>query len=184
MPDIKKWAIVKFRGELCVITDFQHINPGKGSAFTRVKLKNVKTGKVVEETLKGGAEELENVDTEHRNLQYLYHDDANYYFMDNTTYEQVGVGTDIIGDNAKFLKDDQEVVALFYEGVPVTIELPRKVEYKVIEAPEAVKGDSAAGNVTKVVKLENGLEINAPLFIKSGDVIKVNTETGEYVERA
>lgn len=184
MSDIKKYSIVKWKGELYIITDFQHINPGKGSAFTKFKLKNVKTGKVLEETLKANEAGLESADTEHRNLQYLYQDGNTYYFMDSESYEQFGLDEEVIGEQAKYLKDGLKIIALFYEGNPITIKLPSKIEYKVIEAPEGVKGDSASGNVTKRITLENGLNIPAPLFIKEGDIIKVNTETGEYVERA
>lgn len=184
MSDIKKYSIVKWRGELYVITDFQHVNPGKGSGFTKFKLKNVKTGKVLEETLKTGEAGLEDADTEHHNMQYLYNAGEAYYFMDNNTYEQVSLNAEALGDQAKYLKEDLEVIALFYEDAPITIQLPKKIEYKVVEAPEGVKGDSASGSVTKRVVLENGLNIPAPLFIKEGDNIKINTETGEYVERA
>lgn len=183
MSAFKKYSIVKFKGELYIIIDFQHVNPGKGQAFTKFKLKNVKSGKTLEETLKIGAEGLEEVETDRHNMQYLYHNDENYYFMDNKTYEQVSLDTEILGDQVRYLKDDQEVIALFYEDKPVSIELPKKIEYKVVEAPEGVRGDSASGGVTKRIVLENGLNIPAPLFVKEGDVIRVNTETGEYVER-
>ena len=180
--DLKKGIVIRFKDGLYVVTEFQHVNPGKGSAFTRVRLKNVATGRALENTFKA-VESVEIVEVEHKNMQYLFSDGQFYNFMDNSTYEQTQIGVDVLGDDIKFLKEGLEVMALFYEGSPVAVELPRKIAYKVTEAPPAVKGDTAGGNVTKEVVLENGLKTQVPIFIKEGEMIVVNTDTGEYVER-
>jgi len=180
---LKKDAFVMFRGEICVVTDSQHINPGKGSAFVRAKLKNVQTGKVIENTFKVG-ESVETVDLDRMNMQYLYKDENSYYFMDNTSFEQVGIPTDLVGDKGQYLKEGQEVSVLSHEGRPLSVDLPKKLTFKITEAMPAVKGDTASGRVTKEATLETGMKIAVPLFIEQGDLVVVNTETGEYVERA
>lgn len=181
--DIKKGIVIKHAGELWLVVEFQHVNPGKGSAFVRTRLKNIRSGKVIENTFKTG----ESVDIEElirKRMQYLYQDAGNYYFMDPETYEQASMSADVLGDDVKYLKEGLSVILLYHEDSPLTMELPKKITYKVVEAAEAVKGDSAAGRVTKTVVLENNLSVQAPLFIKQGDELIINTETGEYVERA
>ncbi|MDD5252178.1 MAG: elongation factor P [Patescibacteria group bacterium] len=180
---IKKDAFIRFRGDICIVTDFQHVNPGKGSAFVRAKFKNIQTGKTVENTFKVG-EAVEAVDLDRVTMQYLYKDADNYNFMDNSSYEQVGISADLIGDKGQYLKEGQEVSVLSFEGQPLSVDLPKKLVFKVIEAMPAVKGDTASGRVTKEATLETGLKIQVPLFVEQGDALVVNTETGEYVERA
>ncbi len=180
---LKKDAFIMFRGEICVVTDSQHVNPGKGSAFVRAKLKNVQTGKVVENTFKVG-ESVETVDLDRSKMQYLYKDANNYYFMDNATYEQTGISADMLGDKGAYLKEGQEVGVLSYQGRPLSVDLPKKLTFKVTESMPAVKGDTASGRVTKEVTLETGMKIQVPMFIEQGDLLVINTENGEYVERA
>jgi len=169
--------------DLWVVVEKQFVSPGKGSAFYRVKLKSMGTGKVVEHTFKSG-ENVDMVHVQNQNMQYLYREGAQYALMDTETYDQLLVNADILGDDVRFLKEGLNVVAKVYEGRVVAVDLPKKITYEVVEAEHAVKGDTASGNVTKTVKLENGLEIQAPLFIKQGEQVIVNTETGQYVERA
>lgn len=179
--DFKKGVALLWKNEPYVIVDFQKVNPGKGTAFTRTKIKNCQTGKVLEITFKSG-EQVEQADLLRRKTQYLYEEPDAYNFMEQDTYEQVSISKDILGEQGKFLKEDLEVYILYYNGTPISIDLPPKVDYKVTEAPEAVKGDTST-TATKFITLENGMEVQAPLFVKEGDVVKINTGTGEYVER-
>lgn len=180
--DIKKGVVILFKNEPHLIVEFEHIMPGKGGAFVRTRLKNLQSGKVLENTFKVG-EKVDLVDLDKRRVQYLYASGDKFAFMDNATYEQFEVGTDVMAGFEKFLKEGMEVVLLFSDGSPITCDFPKKVSLKVTEAEPGVKGDTASGRVTKEVTLENGLKIRAPLFIKEGDVLVINTETGEYVER-
>lgn len=172
-----------FKDAVHLVVDFQHVNPGKGSAFIRTSLKNVQTGKVIDNTFKVG-EAVNPVELDRANMQYLYSDDSGYHFMDNESFEQMDISSDLIGDNGQFLTEGQEVVVMMHEGQPLTVDLPKKLKLKVIEAMPAEKGDSAQGRVTKEVTLETGMKVQVPLFIKQDDVIVVNTESGDYVERA
>lgn len=180
--DIQKGLAIIFKGEPHLVVDFQHVNPGKGAAFVRTRLKSLKTGKVLENTFKSD-ESVEFVELERKKVQYLYGAKGEYAFMDMETYEQFSVGADVIRQYASYLKEGLEIVLLISEGAPVTVDFPKKVTFKVAEAPPGVRGDTA-GNVTKEIVLENGLKIRAPLFIKEGDMVVINTVTGEYVERS
>lgn len=179
--EFKNGLYIMFKGDINQITEFQHVNPGKGGAFVRTKLKNLKTGKVVENTFKSG-ESVEEANVETNNSQFLYDDGRNYVFMDNVTFEQFEMPHDSLADEGKFFTEGLEVLLLKKDGIPVSVRLPRKMEIKVVSAPPGVKGDTAT-TATKQIVLENGMELNAPLFIKEGDMIVINTETGEYVER-
>jgi len=181
--DIRKGAVIKNQNDLYVVVDFQHVNPGKGAAFVRTRMKSLANGKVIENTYKSG-ESLDIVSVQFQTMQYLYKTDGRYAFMNNQTYEQIEMDADLIGDDAKYLKEGLELVVGLYGERPVSVQLPKKIQYKVVEAPPAVKGDSASGNVTKEIVLENGLHIQAPIFIKEGEEILVNTETGDYSTRA
>ncbi|KKU07490.1 MAG: Elongation factor P [Candidatus Magasanikbacteria bacterium GW2011_GWA2_45_39] len=181
--DVSKDVVMRLNGELYLVTDFQHVNPGKGAAFVRTRLKQLKTDKTMEQTFKSN-ETIDLVQVERRKMQYLYDDGTMYAFMDNSSYEQIEINSSMLEGKKKFLKDGIEVMVVFFENAPVTMELPRKITYKVTQSEPGVKGDTAGGNVTKPVTLENGLEIRVPLFIKEGENIIVNTETGQYVERA
>ncbi len=180
--DISKDVVLRFRDDLFAVVEFQHISPGKGSAFTRTKLKSLRTGKVLEQTFKD-SDEVDIVDVERRKMQYLYTDASGATFMDNENYGQVTMSQKALGDKAAYLQEGREVVVLTHEGEPVTVDIPRKVTLKVVETVPGVRGDTAT-NVTKEAKTENGLTIRVPLFIKEGELVIVNTETGAYVERA
>ncbi|MFA4955189.1 MAG: elongation factor P [Patescibacteria group bacterium] len=181
--EIKKSVVIRDNGELWIVTEFQHVNPGKGAAFVRCRVKNVKTGKTLERTYKT-SESVDLVEMEYRNMQYLYHDATGYSFMDSGTYEQVTMADDDVGEQGKYLREGMEVTITTHEGLPLALQLPRKMTFKIAETAPAVKGDTASGNVTKEAKTDNGFIVHIPIFINQGDAVVVNTDTGEYVERA
>ena len=182
--EIKKGVVIRDPQGLWVVVEFQHVNPGKGAAFVRTRMKNIQTGKVLEITYKT-SESVDLVDVEHRRMQYLYHDATGYTFMDNGNYEQVTMNDEDVGDQGRYLSDGMEVNISTFENRPLALELPRKMTFKVIRSPDAVAGNTASGgNMTKEVELAGGIKVQAPLFIKEGENIIINTETGEYVERA
>jgi len=181
--DIKKDTFIKWNDAICVVTESTHVNPGKGSAFVRARLKNVQTGKTLEHTWKVG-ESIDVVDLDRRNVQYTYKDANNFNFMDNDSFEELSISNEMLGEKGLFLKDGQEVSVLSYEGTPLSVDLPKKLVFKVTEAMPAVKGDTASGRVTKEVTLETGMKVQVPVFIEQGENIVVNTDSGEYVERA
>ncbi len=180
--DISKDVVMRFKNDLFVITEFQHVNPGKGSAFVRVKMRSIGSGKSLENTFKSG-EKVDIVDVDRRTMQYLFSDANGATFMDNTTYDQVSVPKAMLEGKEGYLKEGLAAMIIMYEGAPVAVQLPRKMTYTVTEAQDAVRGDTS-GNVTKDVKLETGLTVKVPMFIKQGEKIIINTDTGEYVERA
>ncbi|OGL73370.1 elongation factor P [Candidatus Uhrbacteria bacterium RIFCSPHIGHO2_02_FULL_57_19] len=181
--DISKDVVIRWKDDLYLVVEFQHVNPGKGSAFVRTRLKNIGTGKVFENTFKSG-EGIEIVEVERRRMQYLYGDPSGFYFMDGASYEQVTVPRAMLEERAGYLREGQEASVITYQGQAVTVEFPKKITLTVTEAAPGVKGDTAGGNVTKEATLETGMKIRVPLFIKEGEKIIINTETGEYVERA
>ncbi len=181
--EIKKGVVIQDSQGLWLVVEFQHVNPGKGSAFVRTRIKNIQTGKVLEVTYKT-SESVDIVDVEHRRMQYLYHDATGYTFMDQSSYEQVTMGDDEVGDQGTYLREGMEVQVSTFEGRPIALELPRKMTFKIIQTSEAVPGNTASGNVTKEATLDGGIKVQVPIFIKQGEEIIVNTETGEYVERA
>ncbi len=180
--EIKKGIVINHNGQLHAVVDFQHVNPGKGGSFVRTRMKNLANGKVIEITYKT-SENIDISEVNFQTMQFLYQDGENYAFMNMDTYEQIEMEGDLIGDEAKYLKEGLKVIVGLNEEKPVSIQIPKKIQYKVVEAPPAVRGDSASGNVTKDIVLDNGLEIKAPIFIKEDDEILVNTETGDYCER-
>lgn len=177
--DIKKGAIIRHNNDLYVVTFCQFVNPGKGSAFTKTKMKSISTGKGTDNTYKSG-EAVDVVQVNYQNVQYLYNNGTFYSFMNKDNYETIDVNADTVGEDSKYLKEGLEVVLAMYEDNAVAMQLPIKIQYTVKESPPAVKGDSAGGNVTKEIVLDNGLIVYAPIFIKEGEEILVNTETGEY----
>ena len=181
--DISNGIAILHNGEIHVITSFQHVNPGKGSAFVRSRLKNIKTGKTLEHTYKSG-EAIDLIELDRTRVQYLYKDASGFYFMNPTTYEQLSMSALEVGDVARFLQDGGEVTMLSHNDRPVLIEIPKKMTFLVASAPPSIKGDTAQGRVTKEAVLENGVTVQVPLFVDAGNKIVVNTETGEYVERA
>lgn len=181
--DIKKGAVLIQNGELWIVTEFQHVNPGKGAAFVRTRIKNAKTGKTLETTYKT-SESVEFADLEYHTMSYLYHEATGYVFMDAKSYEQYTMADEDVADQAQYLREGLEVLISVHEGLPVAMQLPKKMIFTVTETMPAVKGDTASGNVTKEAKTENGFMIQVPLFVNQGDRVVINTDTGEYVERA
>lgn len=172
---------VELDGSPFVITYFQHVKPGKGGAFVRTKVKNLLTGKVLDRTFRSG-EKVEEADVEERNMQYLYLDGEDLVFMDSSTYDQIPIAADVIGEARKFLQENAEVSVLFWKGKPVSIDLPAFVEALITQCDPGVKGDTAT-NVTKPATIETGAVVQVPLFVKEGEKIRVDTRTGEYCER-
>lgn len=168
-------------GQPYVITYFQHVKPGKGGAFVRTKIKNLVTGRSVERTFRSG-EKAEEANVEERSMQYLYHDGENLVFMDTESYDQTPISEEGVGEGRKFLKENTDVEVLFWNGNPINIELPAFVELEVTKSDPGLKGDTSSG-ATKPATLETGAEIQVPLFIKEGDILKIDTRTGEYSER-
>jgi len=179
--DFTKGLPIKYNGDTYVVVGYQFVNPGKGTAFTRTKIKNPKTQKVIEVTFKSG-EQIEEANVEYRKCQYLYNDGKDFYFMDNSNFEQISIPAANISDMADYMMDGTEATVVYIDNAPFSIQLPAKMDFKVTEAPPGEKGDTATGG-TKHVTIETGAKVSAPLFIKEGDIIKVNTTTGEYVER-
>lgn len=177
--DIKQGLAIVFKGNAWLVAMAQFVNPGKGAAFTRAKLRNLKTGQVVENTFRSG-EAVELVDVVRNKCQYLYKDSEGFNFMDNATYEQFYLDKEAIGDQEKYLIDGTECYAMYLDGVPVSVQLPPKMDFKVMETTPGVKGDTATGGA-KDAKIETGAIIRVPLFIKEGEIIKVNTDDGSYV---
>jgi elongation factor P len=180
--EVKKGTIIKQSNELWAVVDFQRVSPGKGSSFVRVKMKSLASGKVQDNVFKS-AETLEFADVAYKKMQFLFSDEVEATFMDSVSYDQIAMSMRDIGDDAKFLKEGLEVSIAIYNDNPVAMVLPLKIQYKIMSAPPAVKGDTASGNVTKEVELENGMKVNVPIFIKEGEIVVLNTGTGEYVER-
>ena len=168
-------------GNPFVITYFQHVKPGKGGAFVRTKVKNLLNGKVLEKTFRSG-EKVDEADVEERTMQYLYLDGDNLVFMDQETFDQLPFGAAVVGDSRNFLKENTEVDVLFWNGNPINIELPAFVELAVTQTDPGMKGDTASG-ATKPATLETGAVVNVPLFIKEGESLRIDTRSGEYVER-
>jgi elongation factor P len=179
--DFRTGMTIRMDGDLWTIVEFQHVNPGNWRAFVRAKLKSLKSGKVIETRFRAG-ETVDAVRIDTKEYQYLYHDGSSYVFMDKETYDQINVEEKLIGDGAHFLKESESVKIMFNGNEIVSVEMPITVELKVVETPPGVRGDTATG-AQKPAKVETGATINVPLFINEGDVIKVDTRTGEYIER-
>ena len=180
--DIKNGLVIEFNHDLFSVVEFQHVKPGKGPAFVRTKLKSITTGKVIDNTFSAG-HKITTARVERRAYQYLYKDDIGYHFMNTTTYEQISVEENLI-NAPKFLKDGQEVEILFHaeEEKILGCELPQHVELKITFAEPGVKGNTAT-NATKNAEVETGATIQVPLFINEGELVKINTADGSYMER-
>ena len=181
--DIKKGVVIQDEQGLWVVNEFQHVNPGKGAAFVRTRIKNVQSGKMLEVTYKM-SDSITTVEVEHRTMQYLFHDNTGYTFMDKASYEQVTMSDEDVGEQGKYLREGLDVHIALFEERPVSLELPRKMNFKIIETMDTVAGNTAGGNVTKEAVLDGGMKTRVPLFISQGEEVVINTETGEYVERA
>lgn len=179
--DFRVGMVIKFNGELHRIEEYIHRTPGNLRAFVQAKLRNLKSGRVTETRYRLG-EEVEEVRLEQKEFTYIYHDGASYQFMDKKSYEQIPVSEAVLGDAAKFLKEGETVSLLMVGMDIVSSEIPFNVELKVVETVPGVRGDTATG-ATKPAKVETGATVNVPLFINEGDVIRVDTRSGEYLER-
>lgn len=179
--DFRTGITIELDGELWQVVDFQHVKPGKGAAFVRTKLKGVTKQATVEKTFRGG-EKVQRAIVERKPFQYLYASDDDYFFMDNNSYEQVMVTKEKLGDNLKWLKDSMEVQLVFHGENIIDIEMPNFVELEVTQTDPGFKGDTAQGG-TKPATLETGAVVNVPLFVEEGDVLQIDTRTGEYLRR-
>ncbi len=180
--EMKKGTVIRYDGNLWAVVDFQRVSPGKGSSFVRTRIKNMTTGKIVENNFKS-SETLEFEDVQYKKMQYLFNDGQLYTFMDNQSYEQITMGREDIGEDVRFMKEGLEVTIVMHDEKALTIQLPIKIQYRIAQTEPAVKGDSASGNVSKDAVTDNGLAIRVPIFIAEGDEVMVNTEEGTYVER-
>ena len=180
--DFRNGVTFEMDGQVVQVVEFQHVKPGKGAAFVRTKFKNVISGAVVERSFNPTAK-FPTAFVERKTMQYSYNDGELYYFMDLETYEQVPINASILGDNFKFVKEEMECTVLSYKGKVFGVEPPFFVELEVTETDPGFKGDTAT-NATKPATVETGAEIKVPLFIEQGDKIKIDTRTGEYMERA
>ena len=180
--DFRKGVTVEIDGQVWSVVDFQHVKPGKGAAFVRTRLKNVMTGAVLERTF-SPTDKYPTAHIETKEMQYLYNDGDLYYFMDTETYEMLPINKDMLGASFKFVKENMPVKVLSYKGNVFGIEPPNFVELQVTQTDPGFKGNTAT-NALKPATLETGAEIKVPLFINEGDMIRVDTRTGEYMERA
>ena len=180
--DFKNGVTFELDGNVLQVVEFQHVKPGKGAAFVRTKLKNVITGAVTERTF-SPTDKFEPARIERKEMQYSYNDGDLYYFMDTETWEQIPINKSVLGDNFKFVKENMVCKVLSYKGNVFGIEPPNFVELKVTKTDPGFKGDTAT-NATKPATLETGAEIKVPLFIDEGEVIQIDTRTGEYMGRA
>lgn len=178
----EKGITVLFKDDVYTMVDREFVNPGKGSAFVKTKLKSIKTGNVVEHTFKSG-ETIEEAPTEIIDMQYLYNDNDNFYFMDTKSYEQHALHKDLIGMNGSFLKEGDTHTVVTYEGKPIALKMPAKVKLLITDAEPDVKGDTAT-SAQKNATTETGYTLRVPVFINKGETIIINTSTGQYVERA
>ncbi|HHU63161.1 MAG TPA: elongation factor P [Clostridiales bacterium] len=179
--DFKKGLTVEIDGQVYTIVDFQHVKPGKGAAFVRTKIKNIVTGGITERTF-NPTEKFPRAHIERKEMQYLYNDGNLYYFMDLETYEQIPLNKDQVEDALKYIKENMNVIIKFFKGEAFSVEPPNFVELEVVETEPGVKGDTAAGG-SKPATLETGATLHVPFFINKGDIIRVDTRTGEYIER-
>jgi elongation factor P len=179
--DLRNGVTIVVDGNLWTVIEFLHVKPGKGAAFVRTRLKNVKTGTTLERTFRAG-EKLERATVDNRTLQMLYNDDGGYHFMDQESFENYTIQRDLIGDPADFLKDGMAVDVQFHEGLPIGVDLPPHVELRIVETDPGFKGDTAT-NTTKPAKLETGATVQVPLFIEPDTVIRIDTRDRRYIGR-
>ena len=180
--DIKKGKTFLYDGNVYKCLDIQHVKPGKGAAFVRIKYRNIMTGATREDAFRP-SEKFEDAIIERKEMQYLYEDGGLFYFMDNETYEQVPVNADVVDEDLKFVKENENVTVCFYAGSAFSVEPPLTVTLEVTETEPGVKGDTATG-ATKPATVETGATVLFPLFIGTGEMIKIDTRTGEYLSRA
>ena len=179
--DIRKGTTIEIDGNVFTIVDFQHVKPGKGAAFVRTKMKNVMTGQVLERTF-NPTDKMPKAIIETKEMQYMYNDGDLYYFMDNETYDQIPLNHEQVEEAIQFIKENTNVTMRFFKGKPFSVEAPNFVELEVTETEPGFKGDTAS-NTTKPATVETGYTLNVPLFVNTGDVLRIDTRTGEYMER-
>lgn len=179
--DFRTGVTVEVEGEVWQVMEFQHVKPGKGAAFVRAKLKNMRTGGTVERTFRGG-EKIPRARLDKREMQYLYNDGEDYVFMDTETFDQLSLGKEQLGDGVNYLKEQMMIEILQWQGEILGIELPNFVELEVVETEPGIRGDTASG-ATKQAVLETGATVQVPLFVDVGDTLRIDTRTGEYMER-
>lgn len=180
--DFRNGVTIELDGDAYVVVDFQHVKPGKGAAFVRTKLKNIRTGGTTERTFDAG-EKVPKAHLDRRNMQFLYNeDDDSYIFMDEENYEQKTLTKEHLGPEVKYLKENMVLSVLFFQGNIIGVDFPAQVELTVVETEPGIKGDTASGG-TKPATTDTGAVVRVPFFINEGDMIRVNTKTGEYIER-
>lgn len=179
--EFRNGMCIEYNNKLWVILEFQHVKPGKGGAFVRTKLRDIRTGRVVEHTFNAGAK-FESLRLEKKKMQYLYNDGMDFYFMDTTSYEQISIPSDIVGDVAQWLKESDEVTLLYAGEELIGIEPEMFVELEVIETEPGFKGDTVQGS-TKPATLETGAVVQVPMFINTGEILRIDTRDGRYVTR-
>lgn len=179
---LRKGLTLDYEGDLVKVIDYQHVKQGRGSAFVRLTLRNLRTGSTTQQTFQAGSK-FQTARLERRRIQFLYADDGQYHFMDVDTFEQFPLNQETLGDTINYLVENEVIDLLTYEDQPVDVEAPITVNLEVTQTDPGVKGDTASGG-TKPATLQTGVTVNVPLFINIGDVVKVDTRTGEYLERA
>ena len=179
--DFRTGTTIEINGDVFQVIDFQHVKPGKGAAFVRTKLKNIRTGGVVERTFNAG-EKVPKARVDYRQMQYLYNDGESYNFMDNESYEQIALTADQLGDAIKWLKDNMVISVILFQEKTIGLELPNFVELEVTETAPGIKGDTASGG-TKPAVVETGATVNVPFFVNVGDIIQIDTRSGDYMKR-
>lgn len=180
--DVKTGSLILIENEPYKVLFYQHSKMGRAGAVLRTKLKNIRTGAIINQTFQG-SDKFEEPDLESKKVQFLYKDGGGFFFMDNQTFEQFEISEEVLNENGKYLKDGTEVDVLYFNQLPISVLLPVKMDFEVTEAPPAVRGNTANGG-SKLVTIETGVKVSTPFFIKQGDIIRINTETGEYTERA
>ncbi len=179
--DFKTGVTVDIDGVAYQVVEFQHVKPGKGAAFVRAKLKNLVTGGSVEKTFRGG-EKIPRAHLDKKEMQYLYHDGQDYVFMDTASFDQQPISAETIGDNIKWLQENMLIQIVVFQGQIIGVELPNFIEMEIVDCEPAVKGDTATG-ASKQATVETGARVMVPLFVEQGDHIRIDTRTGEYMER-
>ncbi|MGI6648361.1 MAG: elongation factor P [Bacillota bacterium] len=180
--DFRTGLTIELEGDVWSVVEFQHVKPGKGSAFVRSKLKNVRTGAIIERTFRAG-EKVPRGRLDRRQMQYLYQEEDNFVVMDTENYDQITLSKEQMADALKWLKENMILSVLFFQGTAINVEPPNFVELEVVETDPGIRGDTASGG-GKPAKLETGAIVNVPLFINVGDIIRVDTRSGNYLERA
>lgn len=179
--DFRTGLTIEWENSIWSIVDFQHVKPGKGAAFVRARLKNIINGSVIETTFRAG-EKMPKAQIDYRDMQFLYESGGDYMFMDQSSYEQISLTAEVLGDALRYLKENMVIGVQFFNGATIGVELPNFVELEIVETDPGLKGDTASGG-TKPAKLETGAVVQVPLFVQQGEKIRVDTRTHQYLER-